>query len=78
MWKIAPGLTMRACSQRAGRSLKPYVGTDCVGTTARIGWNESQVCYHAFSEAKAGYLRSRGIPALACINDAWYLSLIHI
>ena len=28
--------------------------------------------YHSFSEAKAGYLRSRGIPALAYIDDAWY------
>ena len=66
------GLIMPACSQRAGHSLRSYTGTDCVGTTARIGWNESPVCYHSFSEAKAGYLRSRGIPALACINDAWY------
>ena len=66
------GLTMRACSQRAGRSLRPYAVTDCVGTTARIDWNESPVCYHSFSEAKAGYLRSRGIPAFAYIDDAWY------
>ena len=28
-------------------------------------------CYHSFSEAKAGYLRSRGISALAYIDDAW-------
>ena len=45
--EIAPGLTMRAYSHRAGRSLRP-----CVGTTTRIGWNESPVCYHSFSEAK--------------------------
>ena len=63
---------MRACSQRAGRSLRPYVGTDCVGTAARIGWNGSPVCYYSFSEAKARYLRSRGIPALAYVADAWY------
>ena len=29
-------------------------------------------CYHSSSEAKAVYLRSHGIPALAYIDDAWY------
>ena len=72
IWNIAPGLIMRACSQRAGHSLRPYAGTDFVGTTARIGWNESPLCYHSFSEVKAGYLRSRGIPALAYIDSVWY------
>ena len=62
---------MRAGSQRAGRSLGSYAGTDCAGITTLIGWNESPVCYHSFSEAKAVYLRSRATPALADIDDAW-------
>ena len=48
------------------------MGTDCVGTAARIGWNGSPVCYYSFSEAKAAYLRSRSIPSPAYIDDAWY------
>ena len=58
-------------------------------TTLPFGWNESPVCYHSLSEAKAAYMRSRGVPVLAYIDDAFYanfaltfgendLSLIHI
>ena len=49
-----------------------------MGTTARTGWNESPVCYHSFSEAKTGYLRSRGIPALAYIDDAGYGIILNV
>ena len=49
-----------------------YEGVDYVCTTLPFGWNESPVCYHSLSEAKAAYLRSRGIPVLAYIDDAWY------
>ena len=49
-----------------------YDGVDYVCTTAPFGWNESPVCYHSLSEAKAAYIRSRGIPCLAYIDDAWY------
>lgn len=27
--------------------------------------------YHTFSEAKAAFIRSKGIPALACLDDSW-------
>ena len=49
-----------------------------MGTTVRIDWNESPVCYHSFIETKARYLRSRGIPALAYIDDAGYGSILHV
>ena len=49
-----------------------YDGVDYVCTTAPFGWNESPVCYHSLSEAKAACVRSRGIPCLAYIDDAWY------
>ena len=48
-----------------------------MGTTARIGWNERPVCYHSFSEAKAGYLRSRGILAFTYIDNAGYGNILH-
>ena len=49
-----------------------YDGIDLVCTIVPFGWNESPACYHALSEAKAAYLRSRGIPVLVYIDDAWY------
>lgn len=49
-----------------------YGGVDYCCTTVPFGWNESPMCYHALSEAKGSYLRSRGIPVLAKIDDAWY------
>lgn len=49
-----------------------YDGVDYVCTTLPFGWNESPLCYHSLSEAKASYLRSKGIPVLAYIDDAWY------
>ena len=49
-----------------------YDNTDYVCTTIPFGWNESPVCYHLLSEAKVAYLRSRGIPVLAYIDDACY------
>ena len=47
-----------------------YNGVDDVCTTLPFGWNESPVCSHPISEAKAAYMRSRGVPVLACIDDA--------
>ena len=52
-----------------------YAGTDCMCTTIPFGWNESPMCYHTFREAKAVYLRSRGIPLLAYVDDAWYANI---
>ena len=46
-------------------------GTGYVCTTIPFGY-ESPVCYRSPSEAKAAYLRPRGIPVLAYIDDAWY------
>ena len=63
----------QACNRKAGRLFGvSYEGTDLVCTTVPFGWNESPACYHALSEAKTAYLRSRGIPVLAYIGDAWY------
>lgn len=44
---------------------------DFVWSVLPFGWNESPFVYHALSEAKAAYLRSRGVPALAYIDDSW-------
>ena len=49
-----------------------YNGIDLVFTTVPFGWNASPACYHALTKAKAAHLRSRGIPVLAYIDDAWY------
>ena len=49
-----------------------YDSTDYVCTTIPFGWNDSPVCYHSLSEAKSVHRRSRGIPVLAYIDDAWY------
>lgn len=53
-----------------------YDGVDYVCTTLPFGWNESPLCYHSLSEAKAAYMRSRGIPVLAYIDDAWYANFV--
>ena len=53
-----------------------YDGVDYVCTTLPFGWNESPLCYHSLSEAKAAYLRSRGVPTLAYIDDAWYANFV--
>ena len=52
-----------------------YKGVDYVCTTLPFGWNESPFCYHALSEVKAEYMRSRGWPVLAYIDDAFYATL---
>ena len=53
-----------------------FDGVDYVWTVLPFGWNESPLCYHSLSEAKAAYLRSRGIPVLAYIDDAWYANFV--
>ena len=53
-----------------------YDGVDHVCTTLPFGWNESPYCYHSLSEAKAAFLRSKGIPVLAYIDDAWYANFV--
>ena len=49
-----------------------YADTKWVCTTTPFRWSESPACCHAFSEAKAAYPRSRGMPVLAYIDVAWY------
>lgn len=44
---------------------------DFVWTVLPFGWNESTYVYHSLSEAKAENLLSRGVPALAYIDDSW-------
>lgn len=48
-----------------------YQGVDYVWTVLPFGWCESPYVYHTLSEAKAAFLRSKGIPALAYIDDSW-------
>ena len=78
------GIYMGSLDDRSGfhnLSLQPeswplfgvsYDSTDYVCTTIPFGWNDSPVCYHSLSEAKSVHRRSRGIPVLAYIDDAWY------
>ena len=49
-----------------------YAGTDYMCTTKSFCWNESPMCYHPNSKANTAYLRARGIPILAYVDDAWY------
>lgn len=44
-------------------------GVDFVWTTLPFGWNESPFTYHMLSQARAQYIRSEGIAALAYIDD---------
>lgn len=46
-------------------------GVDYVWSVLPFGWNESPFVYHPLSDAKAGYLRSKGNPALSYIDDSW-------
>ena len=48
-----------------------YQGVDYVWCVLPFGWCESPYVYHSLSEAKVAYLRSRGIPALAYLDDSW-------
>ena len=40
-----------------------------------FGFSLSPWCYHTLSEAKAAFLRSKGIPALAYLDDSWVSDL---
>ena len=42
-------------------------GTDAGCTITPFGWNESPMCSHSFSDAKAAYLGAPGIPTLTCV-----------
>ena len=48
-----------------------YQGVDYVWTVLPFGWCESPYVYHTLSEAKVAFLRAKGIPALAYIDDSW-------
>lgn len=55
-------------------SLRPFVQSFCVDycwTVIPFGFRLSPWCYHTLSEAKAAFLRSNGIPALAYLDDSW-------
>lgn len=44
-------------------------GVNYVCTLLPFGWNENPLCYHSLRKDEAAYLRSRGIPVLAYIDD---------
>ena len=48
-----------------------YQGVEYVWTVLPFGWCESPCVYHTLSEAKVEFLRLKGIPALAYIEDSW-------
>ena len=48
-----------------------YRGVDYVWCVSTFGWCESLYVYHSLSEAKEAFLRSKGIPALAYLDDSW-------
>ena len=48
-----------------------YGGIDYCWCVLPFGFSLSPWCYHTFSEAKAAYLRAKGIPALAYLDDSW-------
>ena len=48
-----------------------WAGVDYVWTTLPFGFSASPYLYHTLSEARAQYIRSKGIPALVFIDDAW-------
>ena len=47
-----------------------YRGTDCCWCVLPFGFSLSPWCYHNLSEANAAYLGSKGIPALAYLDDS--------
>ena len=50
-------------------------GVGYVWTVLPFGWCESPYVYYSFSEAKASFFRSKGIPAVAYIADSWSASV---
>ena len=46
-------------------------GIDYCRCDLPFGFSLSPSCYHTLSEAKAAYLRSKGIPVLAYLDDSW-------
>lgn len=48
-----------------------YRGVDCCWCGLPFGFKESLRVYHTLGEAKAAFLRSKGIPALANLDDSW-------
>lgn len=48
-----------------------YRGVDYVWCVLPFGFCGSPYVYHTLSEAKVAYLRSKGIPALAYLDDSW-------
>ena len=48
-----------------------YGGIDYCWCVLPFGFSLILWCYHTLSEAKAAYLRSKGIPALAYLDDLW-------
>eukprot|EP00903_Cladosiphon_okamuranus_P010409 g9846.t1 len=48
-----------------------YKGVDCCWCVTTFGFSLSPWCYYTLTDAKADYLRARGIPALAYLDDSW-------
>ena len=46
-------------------------GVDYCWCVLPFGFKESPWVYHTLSEAKAAFIRSKGIPALAYLDDSW-------
>ena len=67
-----PPFTTSSCARCSGRSLI-YHTTASITAVAQLhfSFSLSSWCYHTLSEAKAAHLRSKGIPALAYLDDSW-------
>lgn len=53
-----------------------YGGVDYCWCVLPFGFSLSPWVYHTLSEAKAAFLRSHGIPALAYLDDSWYSNFL--
>ena len=53
-----------------------WEGITYVWTVLPSGWNESPFAYQTVSRVRSQFLRSRGIPAVTYIDDAWQCSRV--
>ena len=69
------GQNVRVPPRAAPSTLLNYLevmseGEDYVGVVSRFEWNESPFMHHSTSGVRSAFLRERGIPAKANIDDA--------
>lgn len=53
-----------------------YKGVDYCWAVLPFGFSLSPWCYHTLSDAKAAFLRSKGTPALAYLDDSWLSNVL--